>query len=493
VIQLLYDERVLLEEASATMRGSPIITLFAPAPPPSQPRLSGFVVSPVLHLVVFLLILLWVKHAPPENHLALSRTYIVRLLNLHTVQPPRHVVKDNTPRPAEHASRHLAAEGGIPVPPSILEDQPPSRITLIQPDAPKVRLTHEIPLPTVVIWSPGVQKNINPPPLPPTPVPLVRASVELPNTEQAIANINITATPFQTSAPMPLPTAVSPMTLQGKAAAGQVPQTAAPGKGIPTGGRVLSLSDLQMADGTVVIPLANQVVSGSGSGIVLRGLPQGTAPGGSGDNKTSKEGGSAGSGEGDTGTQVADAGGTGDHRGAGNGTDDGDASLGNGSGPPITPSTTRITQAKNGHFEVVVVGTSVSDEYPEAAKVWNGRMAYTVYLHVGVSKNWILQYSLPATAETASVAGEGPRLSAPWPYVILRPNLVTPNTDGILIHGLLNAAGRLEKMALIFPDEFADTKFILDSLKQWDFRPAMQNGQAAAVEVLLIIPTDNGG
>ena len=473
------------------MRGNWTITLFSAPPPPQRLRLSGFVVSPILHLLAFGLILLAVKHAPPENHLALSRTYIVRLLNLHTIEPPRHVVKDNTPRPAEHASRHLAAEGGIPAPPSILQDQPPTRLTLIQPDAPKVRLTHDIPLPSVVIWTPGVQKNINPPPLPPTPVPLVRASVELPNTEQAVANINLTATPFQTSAPMPLPTAVSPLPLQGKAAAGQVPQTTAAGKGIPTGGRVLSLSDLQMTQGTVVIPLANQAASGNGSGMVLRGLPEGTARTGSGTNASDKEGGAAGRGDGDTGTQVADAGGSGEHRGTGDGAGDGDASLGNGSGLPAMPTTTRITPAKNGRFEVVVVGTSVADEYPEAAKVWSGRMAYTVYLHVGLSKNWILQYSLPA-AETASLAGEAPRLSAPWPYVILRPNLVTPNTDGILVHGLLSAAGKLEKLALVFPNEFADTNFILDSLKQWDFRPAMQNGQAAAVEVLLIIPTDDG-
>ena len=116
-------------------------------------------------------------------------------------------------------------------------------------------------------------------------------------------------------------------------------------------------------------------------------------------------------------------------------------------------------------------------------------MAYTFYLHVGVSKNWILQYSLPRSEE-ASISGDAPRLTAPWPYVILRPNLVTPNTDGVMIHGLLNTAGKLEKLALVFPAEFADAKFILDSLRQWQFRPAMQSGQAAAVEILLIIPTD---
>lgn len=473
------------------MRGNSTITLFAPPPPPARLRPSALVVSPILHLIAFVLILIGVKQGPPQNRLDLSRTYIVRLLNLHTVQPPRHLVRDNTPRPAEHASRHFASQGGIPAPPSILENQPPSRIVLIQPDAPKTPLARDVPLPTVVLWTPGVQKNIVPPPLPPTPMPLVHASVELPNTEEAVANVNLSATPFQTAAPMPLPSTVSPIAIAGKAAAGQVPQTAAPGQGIPTGGRVVSLSDLQMSEGTVIIPLANETAEGTGSGIVLRGLPEGTARGGSGETASKQEGGNAGSGEGDTGKQIADAGGTGDRRGTGAGTADGDASLGDGTGLPAMPSTTRITQAKNGHFDVVVVGTAVSDEYPEATKVWSGRLAYTVYLHVGLTKNWILQYSLPPTAQ-ASVAGEAPRLSAPWPYVILRPNLTSPNTDGILIHGLLNATGKLEKLALVFPSELADAKFILDSLRQWDFRPAMQSGQATAVEVLLIIPTDDG-
>lgn len=474
------------------MSSNSTITLFAPPPAPMRWRISAFVVSPLLHLIAFILIIvISVKQAPPRNQLALSRTYVVRLLNLHTIQPPRRSVKDNTPRPAEHATRHLASQGGIPEPPSILEDQPHSRITLIQPDAPTVQLIHDIPLPNVMIWTPGVQKNINPPPLPPTPVPLVHPSIELPNTEQAVADLNITATPFQTSAPMPLPSTVAPVALHGQAPAGQLPQTAAPAAGIASGARVLSLSDLQMPEGTVVIPLANQAADGSASGVLLHGIPLGTAPAGNGNTSTDKKGASSKKGQGDAGNEVADAGGTGAHNGTDDGSQQGAVASGDGSGIPSTPSTTRITPSKNGRFEVVVVGTAVADEYPEAAKVWSGRMAYTVYLHVGVAKNWILQYSLPAT-DQASVAGDAPRLSAPWPYVILRPNLVTPNTDGILVHGLLNAAGRLEKLALVFPNEFADTKFILDSLRQWDFRPAMKNGQAAAVEVLLIIPTDEG-
>jgi hypothetical protein len=473
------------------MSGSSIITLFAPPPPAARWRTSAFVVSPLLHLIAFVLILIIsIKEAPPRNQLALSRTYIVRLLNLHTIQPPRRSVKDNTPRPAEHATRHLAAQGGIPEPPSILQDQPPSRITLIQPDAPKVQLSQEIPLPTVVIWTPGVQKNINPPPLPPTPLPLVHPSIELPNTEQAVSDLNISATPFQTVAPMPLPSTVAPLALHGQAPAGQLPQTAALSSGAVSGARVLSLSDLQMPEGTVVLPLANQAAGGSTAGILLPGIPLGTAPAGNGKAATDKEGSSAKNGQGDAGDQVADAGGIGNRKGSDDGAPAGaDATSGDGSGSAATPTTTTITQPKNGRFEVVVVGTSVADEYPEAEKVWSGRLAYTVYLHVGASKNWILQYSLPA-AQEASVAGDAPRLSAPWPYVILRPNLVTPNTDGVMVHGLLNTTGKLEKLALVFPSEFADAKFILDSLHQWQFRPAMQSGQATAVEVLLIIPTD---
>ena len=57
-----------------------------------------------------------------------------------------------------------------------------------------------------------------------------------------------------------------------------------------------------------------------------------------------------------------------------------------------------------------------------------------------------------------------------------------------MVHGFVNAAGRFEKLAIAFPTEFAQTKFVLSALEQWRFRPARQNGQLAAVEVLLIIP-----
>jgi hypothetical protein len=40
----------------------------------------------------------------------------------------------------------------------------------------------------------------------------------------------------------------------------------------------------------------------------------------------------------------------------------------------------------------------------------------------------------------------------------------------------------------VFPVDFAQAKFVLGALEQWQFRAAMQNGLLTTVEVLLIIP-----
>jgi hypothetical protein len=139
----------------------------------------------------------------------------------------------------------------------------------------------------------------------------------------------------------------------------------------------------------------------------------------------------------------------------------------------------------------VVVGASLEEKYPEIAGLWSGRMAYTVYLHVGLSMNWILQYSLPRSADAAE-AGNIARLAAPWPYNIVRPNLAPGaiNADALMVHGFVNQDGRFEALAITFPTEFAQAQFVLHALEQWQFRPAAQNGQSTRVEVLLIIPEE---
>jgi hypothetical protein len=144
---------------------------------------------------------------------------------------------------------------------------------------------------------------------------------------------------------------------------------------------------------------------------------------------------------------------------------------------------------KDGQFGVVVVGSSLAEQYPEIAELTSGRLTYTVYLHVGLAKNWILQYSLPRSSDAAS-AGSSSRIQAPWPYNIVRPDILPGeiNADALMIHGFVNEQGRFEGLAIAFPQEFARGQFVLDALQQWQFRPAIQNGQTSTVEVLLIIP-----
>jgi hypothetical protein len=152
---------------------------------------------------------------------------------------------------------------------------------------------------------------------------------------------------------------------------------------------------------------------------------------------------------------------------------------------------TRITQPKDGQFGVVVVGTSLSERYPETAAIWGGRLVYTVYLHVGLGKSWILQYSMPLSKE-AAVAGSALRPEAPWPYEIVRPSLDPADfqTDAILVRGVVNRAGYFEQLAIVSPIGSERSKLLLAALQRWQFRPARQNGLLAAVEVLLLIPEE---
>src|SRR5262249_33104533 len=105
-------------------------------------------------------------------------------------------------------------------------------------------------------------------------------------------------------------------------------------------------------------------------------------------------------------------------------------------------TTEHIVLPRGGKFSVRVGGHYVADDYPDIRDIWANRMAYTAFLHVGLKKNWILQYSTTRAAEAAG-AGTVSRLQAPWPYDIKRPSLMARdlNADALMIHGVLNQAG----------------------------------------------------
>jgi hypothetical protein len=153
---------------------------------------------------------------------------------------------------------------------------------------------------------------------------------------------------------------------------------------------------------------------------------------------------------------------------------------------------TKIALPRDGRFSAVIVGNALENQYPEIAGSWRGRIAYTAYLHVGLAKSWLLQYSLPRDAD-ASAGGTVARLDAPWPFNIVRPNLAPGSVDAdvIMIHGFIDESGRFQGLSVAFPPAFPRAQFVLDALAQWQFRPAAQDGQPIKVEVLLIVPEES--
>jgi hypothetical protein len=280
-----------------------------------------------------------------------------------------------------------------------------------------------------------------------------------------------------------------------------VPETASKSSGPATPASVISVSEIRLQEGTATLPMVSEIAPTPYTGSLAPGQPKSSSETGTGKTDSKLNGVGSGPTSGNrTGTAVASTngpdgqGGVGQNGvgqgGAGQGGANGLSGQGNGGSSDTGEfKVVHIALPKSGRFGVVVVGSSVAEDYPETVDLWKGRLAYTVYLHVGISKNWIMQYSLPRSQAVSSIDGAS-RLDAPWPYDITRPSIDRDvNSDAIMVHGFVNNLGRFEQLAVLFPTELAEAKFLLHALQQWQFRPAMQNGLATPVEVLLIIPS----
>jgi hypothetical protein len=468
------------------MSSSRTITLFSERPELTQ-RPSSFVVSIFAHGMVGALLFFGVVFSPDMNPRIMTRRYTVRHLALHTPDmQQRQSASQGITYPGPLDKAHQQAPGHVQAQQQAVLRQTLQaelgRQTLVQPDIlDPVKLKEETPIPTVIIWTPKkVQVKTLVAPLPEKATAAeVKPSVHAPNQELDLGDISMSSTDKPTNRLPVLPTNTSPLVVHGPTPVQMAPVTASQAAAQPTPTAVMSISDLHMPEGTVTLPPVNQTTSQNESGA----LAPGQAASGQTTNRiggTGKEEASGDSGEarGVTGAKSGTKPGTGSGSGSGNGTDFG-----------LTSE--RITLPKDGQFGAVVVGASLDEKYPEISSVWNDRMAYTVYLHVGLAKSWILQYSLPRASD-AGQAGNVTRLEAPWPYNIVRPNIASAafNSDAILVHGFVNQSGRFESLACAFPPDFQQAQFVLDALNQWQFRPAEQNGQTKKVEVLLIIPEE---
>jgi hypothetical protein len=160
--------------------------------------------------------------------------------------------------------------------------------------------------------------------------------------------------------------------------------------------------------------------------------------------------------------------------------------------PPAASTAGRreTTHSPNGRFDIVVIQSSPDESLP--AGLLSGKPVYTVYLHVGDSKQWVMHFC----ATNSSVVRRGgvvqlpdPRpLSAPYPRVTVRPE---EPVDGpgpyVLVRGIVDESGSLQNLQVIGAIQSSRSS-LLDALSRWKFQPARRAESPETIEMVLAIP-----
>ena len=396
------------------MRPSRTITLFAPPPPSPRRESSSVVVSLVVHALICACLIFGVRTAPiVSNHYAIRR-YTVRMLSVPMPEPPAEQAPGiSAPHPVSMAAAAPGpAPGGRPASmPSVatqLAQLVPKPQILIQPDAPPdILLQHPTPIPVVLRWTPPdiPVKVIT---LAPTPqksiIAKLRPSIEPPNRELTPADFKMSSTNFPTALPALPATTNSPIVVRGPEPAKSIPETYSKQVDQPAPAQIMSLSDLQSQQGPVVIPLANAPARPVVAPSPAVGPAVNSGDGGRGSADGKQSGNSAGQSPGAS-VAKASSGNAPAAPAAANArtAQESEPVLDGGPGTSVT----RIHLNKEGQFGVVVVGSNLGEQYPETVGLWGGRLVYTVYLHMGKGKAWILQYALPPAAQAAGPGNAG--------------------------------------------------------------------------------------
>lgn len=365
--------------------------------------------------------------------------------------------------------------------PPVLKRKPANQ-TLIQLDAPPdlVPLPN-VPLPTAVLWSRQNQKvqiaKVAAPPAPKLPRIVhetpSRPTIDPPNAELVAANVQMSSAFINNQPSLPLLPAVTAPVRAPDEHGDELPQTPVPpaiDRKVPN---VVSLPTTPMlAKEAIMIPPANQVAPPTPS------RPAGGQPAGQPADQAT---GTA------QGGQRVEPNGPVPKSSTAGATSAGEGALNK---DQILANSKRILLPKDGKFGAVVMGSSSTGPYTEAQGALSGKILYTVYLRVGLKKNWILQYGLPKSAEAAAAPRGGTaNLEAPWPYLLVTPHYsALLDQQYIILRGTLNTAGRLEQLKLITPSDYGGRELLESTLQIWQFRPAKKDGEDTAVEVLLIIP-----
>ena len=410
-------------------------------------------VSFVLHGAGLIAISSGLIRIPAVQDPSLTERYSVRHVELHSPEPRQAKPKIEAPQTASNGAPHAPS-------PALPKGGGHDKQTLVQPGFH----THDsvqlkAPVPSVVVWTPelATDKNIVlPAPNAPTSAE-APPSIESPNEELQAVSDPVSCGRLTPLVDMQPPGTTSPMISKTDSEIQMAPSTMSRSEEQPTPAAVLSVSDLRMREGSVVLPPVNQ----------LHGPDPESRPGGESVAAAQPSEPLAPAPQPATGTPTEE----------------------NRDAAAAQLNAVHVELPKDGRFGFVAIGSMDGEQYPEAFEMWNGRVAYTAYLHVGLSKSWVMQYAQTRAADAQS-SGVVARLEAPWPYDILRPNLSSSQmtTDALIVHGTLSEAGKFESLAIAFPTKFPGADTVLQALKEWQFRPARQQGKAVSVEILLIIP-----
>ena len=404
--------------------------------------------------------------------------------------------------------------------PVVAVRKPASQVLVRIDVPPDLKLKPNTVVPEVILWQMPVpvqpktelvaaaHKEEQPVHEPETPAVTPQLTVR--NREQELAEFRHAAAPPVPVPTLPLPVAnTTPIRLLDGIPGTRLPNSTGPVVRSPEEVHVISIPDIPVPQGRVVVlPQGNQGAPppapyGSDTGSGGRGASGGVGQPGAGGNGVSRSGqasnqsgGAAGAGHGgETGKSSsldARAGNPGANSDRGpNGRNDAAAGAGGGIAPP-PPHTTRIVRPKDGKYNVVVMGSSNLDAYPEAVGILSSKLVYTVYIRAGGRKEWILEFCLLKAVEKAvKLRGSTVPVEAPYPFVIYKPDLTLLNdADYLVVHGFISAAGRFEHLSALGDIDAASLSTLIGALENWEFRPASRDGEPSAVEIALIIPRE---
>jgi hypothetical protein len=428
-----------------------------------------------------------------DSQVAIRRKDLRKFAQAKPLEPP--VVP--TPKPEASLFSKIAKLPELPkVEPKKFElpDMPVKHTatqTILQPDMPPTMAVQiDKRLPQLVFWDaaakrpdrpivPGNRKlRLETPRLASTPL------LEAPNLALVTSDLRMAPSPVPSHAALPVPPATSmPLRMLDPAGSPAGASSIDPLTGEPVQLLALSPNPAPLADALkgLLIPPGTQMARLPGASALFGFAPRGD--------------GSSDSGSSANGADGAEGSGNGGKSGPG-GSGDGLFGILNPAGMKGTPL--RIIHPNNGVFDIVVVQNSTSETFPDAAAALSGRPIYTVYLQVGASKEWVLQFCVPEMAGPVQAGGlvklgKPAPIGAPYPMVTVRPPEDWQHgSEYLLVHGFLDESGRFRDLRILPSHEptLPTTSALLEYLAYWEFRPAVRDGRPVKVEVILAVPPD---